>query len=127
MAKEKQEKRYRVPTTMYAPLWHDLFQCHVTPGEDYNMDCHFPDGRKWKYPDDVQTYLNSGMLEIYFCPPNTPHVVHSLGLREHVDQDTGEHSEVMEYTSAAKQWAGESKFIERYTPTEIQETAKVKE
>lgn len=119
MAKEKLEKRFRVIGNTI--LWHDLFQCHVTPGEDYNMLCFFPDGRKWKYPDDIQTYLDSGMLEIYFAPVGTPHVVKSLGLVDTIDQETGAHTEVQTYTSAANQWAGETKFIEKYEPNEAVE------
>jgi hypothetical protein len=126
MAKsDKTEKRFRV--IGHTILWHDLFQCHVTPGEDYNMNCSFPDGRKWKYPDDIQTYLDSGMLEIYFAPTGTPHVVHSTGVVDRIDQETGEHRDVQTYTSAANQWAGESVFIDKYVDTQTKETPQVKE
>jgi hypothetical protein len=127
MAKERLEKRYRVNPNMFAPMYHDLFKCHVLQGEDYNMDCAYPDGRKWKYPDDIQFYLDNHWLEIYFVPVGTPHVVHLLGEREHVDPETGAHSRVKEYTTAANQWAGETVFIEQYVETKTAEVPQVKE
>jgi hypothetical protein len=124
MAKEKQEKRYRAKHT----LRHGLLGCIIEPGEDVNVDLTKPDGTRWKrYPDEIQKLVDGGYVELYFAPTGTPHVVHSRGKREHVDVETGKHSEVMEYSEAAQQWAGESAFIDAYVEQSTVELPQVKE
>ncbi len=77
-----------------------------------------PDGGRWRTSEDIQSYLDNGQMEIYFAPAGTPHVVKSLGIRDEHDIETGKIREVPVWTSAAKQWAGETAFIDRYTATE---------
>lgn len=125
MAKEgRQERRYRAKST----LRHGLLGCYIEVGEDVNLDILTAEGVRWKrYPDEIQTMLDDGYVELYFVPPGTPHVVHSRGKVEHVDIETGVHSEVMTYSDAAKQWAGETVFIERYVETKAAELPQGKE
>ncbi len=112
------EKRYRALVT----FWHDLYQCHVEPGEDYRMDGIRPDKTPWRGPDDIQKYLDTKQMELYFSPVGTPHVVHIARKYETCNQETGEWSVVTEYNPAAKQWAGETVFIEEFTPSEVTAT-----
>lgn len=114
MAKERMEKRYRVISP--APMWHDLFQCHVWAGEDYNMDARFPDGRKWKTAEETLFYLDNSYMEIYYAPYGTPHVVHKLPSIDAYDEARGGIYPVERWGEAQKQWAGETTFIERYEP-----------
>jgi hypothetical protein len=71
--------------------------------------------------------VDEGYVEIYYAPVGTPPVVHSRGKVDKVNFDTGEHYEEMTYSDAAKQWDGETVFIERYVPNETIETTQVKE
>lgn len=118
MVKGKQEKRYRVLPNV--TMWHDYFQCHVMTGEDYNMleGVRMPNGGRWRTLEEIQTYLDNKQMEIYFVPVGTPHVVTNMGIRDEHDIETGELREVQVWSSAAKQWAGETMFIERYITTE---------
>ena len=122
--KQKPEKRYRA----LHMLRHGLLGCIIEPGEDVNLDMTLPDGTRWKrYPDEIQLLLDGGYVEIYFAPVGTPHVVYSRGKVEKVHLETGEHYEEMTYSEAAKQWAGETAFIEQYIPNETVEMPQTKE
>jgi hypothetical protein len=121
--KPRTEKRYRAKRL----LRHSLFECLVEAGEDIHMTAPRPDGTPYRFPDKIQERLDAGDIEIYFAPVGTPHVVHSLGIREYQDNDTGEWKRVKEWTEAAKQWAGETMFIEQFTSEETAELPAVKE
>ena len=117
MAKEPKqpqlEKRYRA----LIPLRHALFECVVEPGEDIDMTAPRPDGTPYRYADKIQERLNDRHIELYFAPIGSPHVVHSRGIREYQDSDTGEWKREPQWTDAAKQWVGETEFIEAYVET----------
>lgn len=127
MAKEQKqtrmEKRYRAKRL----LRHALFECLVEEGEDIDMTARRPDGTPYREPDKIQERLDAGDIEIYFAPVGTPHVVHSRGIREYQDNDTGDWLRKEEWSDAAKQWAGETVFIEQYLSNETVETPQVKE
>lgn len=112
--KQQTEKRYRAKRL----LRHALFECLVEEGEDIAMTAPRPDGTPYREPDKIQERLNAGDIEIYFVPIGTPHVVHSLGIREYQDATTGDWMRVEDWSEAAKQWVGETTFIEAFVPVE---------
>lgn len=117
MTKQRMELRYRALRTMY----HPQCDCYIEPGEDFNMEARQRNAEEKKY------YLDNGILTTYTAPVGTPHVVHQIGTTHEWVVEANEWRDMPVFSSAAKQWAGETTFIAQYIPNETVEVPQVKE